>query len=236
MRIGLLTNPNPIFGTQLLEAFTKSKIKIHLTIVDKKLTSAKDIDIHNERTNKKYKVENLFNENYKVKNLHFVENHNSDDTIYLIKRAKLDFLINGFTPRILNEQVIKSTPFGVMNCHPGILPHFRGCMAVEWSIFYNKPVGNTIHWMTKKIDEGPIINKKISNIKNKQNYQDIRTQVHLDGINLLVQTINQCILKKIDLTGVSQKKGSYFKPMSASEFDQVIKKIEKNKFFEEFQR
>ena len=55
MRIGLLTNPNPIFGTQLLEAFTKSKIKIHLTIVDKKLTSAKDIDIHNERTNKKYR-------------------------------------------------------------------------------------------------------------------------------------------------------------------------------------
>ena len=71
MRIGLLTNPNPIFGAQLIRALAKEEIKIDLIIVDKKLTTLKDIKIHDNRTNNKYKVETLFNEKLKVDHIKF---------------------------------------------------------------------------------------------------------------------------------------------------------------------
>jgi methionyl-tRNA formyltransferase len=230
MRIGILTNPNPIFGAQLIRALAKEEIKIDLIIVDKKLTTLKDIKIHDNRTNNKYKVETLFNEKLKVDHIKFVENHNNSETINLIKKKKLDLLINGYTPRILNDKILLSTQLGALNCHPGILPYFRGCMAVEWSIFYDKPVGNTIHWMTKNIDEGPILKTKVSNLEIKMTYEEIRVQVQLDGINLLAQTIKKCILKKLDWKGKNQTNGSYFKPMTEIQFNKVINKIKSKQY------
>lgn len=44
-----------------------------------------------------------------------------------------------------------------MNCHPGLLPKFRECTCVEWAVYLDEEVGNTVHFMNEKIDEGPII-------------------------------------------------------------------------------
>ena len=227
MRIGLLTNPNPIFGTELIKALKKRNILIESIIVDKKLTTTKDIDIHNERTNNKYVVKTIFKQDNTNANIVYVDNHNSKEVVKLIKETNLDLLLNGYTPRILDTNILTSTPLGVLNCHPGILPDFRGCMAVEWSIFYNKPVGNTIHWMTAGIDEGPIIVSRKSDINLEMSYEKIRTKVQLDGINLFAETVKKCILKKISWTGITQKNGTYYKPMNNDAFNDVKNKINK---------
>ena len=58
---------------------------------------------------------------------------------------KIDLLVNAGTPRILKSNLLKAPSIGVINCHPGILPDFRGCTCVEWAIYLDQPIGNTVH-------------------------------------------------------------------------------------------
>lgn len=45
----------------------------------------------------------------------------------------------------------------IINCHSGIIPLIRGLDAFKWAIIKNKPVGNTLHFINKSIDDGDII-------------------------------------------------------------------------------
>lgn len=45
----------------------------------------------------------------------------------------------------------------IINCHSGIIPLVRGLDAFKWAIINNKPVGNTLHFIDKNIDDGDVI-------------------------------------------------------------------------------
>jgi len=45
----------------------------------------------------------------------------------------------------------------VINCHPGIIPNCRGLDSFKWSIFYNRPLGITLHYIDEKVDSGELI-------------------------------------------------------------------------------
>ena len=93
---------------------------------------------------------------------YFVYDHNSLDTLNLIKEFDLDLgIIAG--ARILNEHIIKNLSFGVLNLHPGILPQSRGLDSILWSIRNNNHLGVSAHLINHKIDSGKLVLQK----KNK---------------------------------------------------------------------
>ena len=63
---------------------------------------------------------------------------------------------------IIPPEVIASARIGVLNCHPGILPEFRGCNTVAWAIYTDRPVGMTVHLMEEGIDTGPVLFTRVS--------------------------------------------------------------------------
>ena len=159
----------------------------------------------------------------------YVDNHNSLEAINLINKLKIDFLVNAGTPRILKKPIIKSTS-GVLNCHPGILPAFRGCSCVEWAIYKDQPVGNSIHWMDENIDTGPLITTKETKCFRSDKYQDIRKRVYFDGYLLLINTIIQLtktvnFLSDNELKGNLCTGGNYYKPMENNLLNQVKLKV-----------
>ncbi len=139
----------------------------------------------------------------------------------------------------MNQDIIYATKFGILNCHPGLLPEFKGCCCVEWSIYLDKPVGNSIHWMDKSIDSGPIIKTQVTKCFKSDSYQDIRKRVYLDGFNLLAKIIKE--LKNISskenlahLKGNSIDGGKYYHPMQDSILEEVIKKLTIGKYKYQF--
>lgn len=48
----------------------------------------------------------------------------------------------------------------MINCHSGIIPLTRGLDSFKWAIINNKPVGNTLHFIDKNVDDGNIISVK----------------------------------------------------------------------------
>ena len=45
----------------------------------------------------------------------------------------------------------------IINCHPGIIPLIRGLDAFKWAIINKEPVGNTLHFIDKNVDDGDVI-------------------------------------------------------------------------------
>lgn len=56
---------------------------------------------------------------------------------------------------IISESCIQGKR--IINCHSGIIPMTRGLDSFKWAIIDHKPIGNTLHYIDKNVDEGDII-------------------------------------------------------------------------------
>ena len=83
----------------------------------------------------------------------------------------------------------------IINIHPADLPTYKGCTCPEWTVYNNDVPCITAHLINKKIDSGKIIEKK--KIKKKfKSYQDFRTRLYLECINLGTSIIKNLYKKK----------------------------------------
>ncbi len=204
-------------------------------IFDKKNLTAEEIERYCDRTGERKEKLYFFEDTKYHVQIFDVENHNNDETLKIIRDCNIDFFVNGGTPRILKKELIDKTKFGVLNCHPGILPFFKGCSCVEWALFHDQPVGNSIHWMDKGIDSGPIVKKKITKCHALDNYQDIRKRVYLDGVKLLAELIEKITKSTLDVIEEEYKGeiisgGNYYKPIDEEALNIVKNKLINKKY------
>lgn len=74
-----------------------------------------------------------------------------------LREAGVDVLLNVHSLRLIHPAVLEAPAIGSFNLHPGPLPEYSGLNAPSWAI-YNGETRHavTVHWMTSKIDMGPI--------------------------------------------------------------------------------
>lgn len=82
---------------------------------------------------------------------------NSDQVIGLIQELGIDLVINARTRFIFKKKLLAAPRLGCVNIHHGLLPEQRGLMCDFWSHLEDLPVGFSIHVMTPKLDDGPIL-------------------------------------------------------------------------------
>ena len=60
---------------------------------------------------------------------------------------------------LIRQPVLERAGHGVVNCHMGILPEYRGMDVVEWPILEGRPdhVGLTVHFMDRGVDTGDLL-------------------------------------------------------------------------------
>ncbi len=218
MIIGLLSTPDhPFCG--YMHNIISAKYKIDCILLDGKKYKEKDLKLWQERTINKIPYINVLDIN-NSKIIH-ISNHNDPELISIIKKRKIELLINCGTPRILHKEIVNAPKIGILNCHPGILPFYRGCSCVEWALYNNDLVGNTCHLMNDKIDEGKIILSVSHELKNFKSYQAIRTFLYLNSIDLIIKSI-QILEKK----GIDEFKcelgGKYYNPIDEEKMKQIF--------------
>ena len=232
----LSTKNNPLLPFYINNIISK-KIKNIIIIYDKKKFSKFDQVIWKERTNGYFENELKNNLNIKKKlemvEAYTVKNHNDRDALELYKKLNIVCLLNAGTPRKLSKNLIKNMKLGIINIHPGILPHYRGCTAVEWSIYNNDKVGNSVHFLDEGYDTGPIILKEYYYFTKKDNYQTIRVKVYRRGARLAAKAMKLIKEKKISFRNMQSQKisdGKFWVPISDYKYKQVLKKIKLNKY------
>ena len=84
---------------------------------------------------------------------------NSDPAVDFVK--SLDPTLTVFAGGgLIREPLIKACGEGVLNCHMGPLPRYRGMDVVEWPFLeesYSARTAVTVHFMDQGLDTGPII-------------------------------------------------------------------------------
>lgn len=82
---------------------------------------------------------------------------NSPEALELLKNEKIDLLLNARTRFIFKKHILDQPTIGCINIHHGLLPEQRGLMCDFWAHLEDQDFGFSIHQMTSKIDDGPIL-------------------------------------------------------------------------------
>ena len=228
-KIYLITRKGNFFFDMHLSFLKNIKVKYSGVIIDKKKYTKNQIDNIKNRIN----IEEFQIKNLKKKSLYYI-NHNSKSFLNFFSRKKVDLIINLGTPRIFSRAQIKNLP-PILNCHPGILPYYKGCNSPEWAFLNKDNIGATVHLMNEYIDGGKIIFKKIFRRKKFKNYKDFRTYIHMSCIKFYCKSIKKIISSKnfnkliYNKVAINSKDAQYWNPMSKSTFSMFIKYLKNKK-------
>jgi formyltetrahydrofolate deformylase len=112
-----------------------------------------------------------------------------------VAKENTDFLALARYMLILSPEFLKSYNKDIINIHHGFLPSFKGadpyCQAFQEGV---KVIGATAHFVTFKLDEGPIICQMVENVSHKD---DVAALVR-KGRNLEKHALAKAIQAYID--------------------------------------
>jgi len=231
--VGVLSTVDQPLLPFYLASILSQKITNIVVICDSKTISEKDKKIWEERTGGSFERVNDGNATiYQMEDaripFYFVNNHNDDKTRRLIDSLSVKALLNAGTPRRLKPDIFDSVVHGCLNVHPGLLPFYRGCSAVEWALYNDDKIGNTAHFMSEGYDEGNIILSEWYEFPKDADYQSIRTRVYRDGVVMAGRALRLIIDNKMKSSdGIPQdpKNAEYWNPIPDEKFEIVLQKV-----------
>ena len=94
--------------------------------------------------------------------------------IALLKQAHVDFIVLARYMQILGPTFVQAFPMRIINIHHSFLPAFAGANPYRAAHYRGvKIVGATAHFVTEKLDEGPIIEQDVIRVSHKQGVDDL---------------------------------------------------------------
>lgn len=195
--IVICPNPQSLYTTSVCDLLLKSGIEIQAVFIKKfsfvrfkdefsrdgfrlvkkiwkklilKTKAYQNIDEHdnilNFRASNSISIKNVNELVSKGTKIHYVDDINSNYVEELLKIYNTDLIV--FTGGgLIRENILNHSGIGIINCHMGVLPMYRGMDVVEWPLLkkdFNN-IGVTLHFMAKGVDTGDIL--KISKIQLK---------------------------------------------------------------------
>jgi methionyl-tRNA formyltransferase len=118
--------------------------------------------------------------------------HNHLKSLQALSNMKPDVVL--FTGGgILGKSLLSIPRLGVLNCHTGILPQYRGMDVVEWTAIEEKVssvgFGATLHFMDQGLDTGPILIRKRISPNHGATFNDIRAELEADMVELVIEGV-----------------------------------------------
>lgn len=122
---------------------------------------------------------------------------------YLSEEAEKAYIerIESFNPklivlagfmRILRRPFIEAFQGRVINLHPSLLPSFKGANGIKDAYDYGvKITGCSVHWVTPKLDAGPIVDQKEVRIDDSDTLDHLEKKIHIAEHVLLPDVISR---------------------------------------------
>jgi methionyl-tRNA formyltransferase len=86
---------------------------------------------------------------------------NSEDFLEHLRHLNVELIVSISGTQFYGRKLREQTPAGIINCHGGLLPRYRGLMPSFWTLLNNETEGGiTVHYVDGKLDNGPIILQK----------------------------------------------------------------------------
>ena len=126
---------------------------------------------------------------------------NDPGFVSLVASLRPELNVSMSYDQILRRPILQSAPLGVINCHAGMLPYYRGRNVINWAIINNeRELGLTIHYMDEGIDKGDIILQDPLPIAWDDTYGSVLAKVQQAFPDLLAEAValieNQQVLRR----------------------------------------
>jgi methionyl-tRNA formyltransferase len=137
------------------------------------------------------------------------ENINTDEAFNWVKNFSPELIIS-LQPQIIRKKMLELPVKGIVNFHPGKLPHYRGPVPVFWALYNGeKNIGLSVHFMDAKIDNGNIIHQIELPIGENETYYSLSEKITKNISSLLLKSIicienNDPYLPNIGISGSYQ--------------------------------
>ena len=127
----------------------------------------------------------------------------------LSKQAEQNYIerITAFSPRlivlagfmrIIDRPFIDAFKSRIINLHPSLLPSFPGLNGIRQAFEHGvKVTGCTVHWVTPKLDAGPIIDQKTVRIDEDDTLELLEKKIHITEHQLLPDVVNRLSKGKV---------------------------------------
>jgi len=115
---------------------------------------------------------------------------NEQQVIDALQPIKADLLISASFGVKIPWEIIKHVPYGGINIHPSILPHWRGADPVPWAIMSgDHQIGVTVVTLSQTFDEGKILAQKKIPILPTDFSDLLRTKLFTIGADILTEAL-----------------------------------------------
>ena len=127
-------------------------------------------------------------------------------------------------PKIISSSLINATKFGFLNLHPSFLPNGRGKNPNFWAIVSGEQFGVTIHWVDKKIDNGPVFAQKMIDVYWFDNGKTLYEKSLQELFLLFTETY--ATISKLEFSQVTKNSclvnGSFHNEINMTEASQIV--------------
>lgn len=112
------------------------------------------------------------------------------NALEIINDIKPDVIIVVAYGKILPKEILESAPFGCINVHASILPHYRGAAPIQWAVLNgDKETGVSIMQMDEGLDTGDILYMEKTDIGENETSAELFDRLSVIGANALVKTL-----------------------------------------------
>lgn len=115
------------------------------------------------------------------------------ECVKVLAKEKIDLILLIGYARIVSKVLLDKYPFKIINVHPSLLPAFPNAFNLDIykSVLDSgvKITGDTVYFITEKIDDGPIILQQAVEITDDDDVQSLKAKVQKVEGDLLIQTI-----------------------------------------------
>ena len=125
-------------------------------------------------------------------------NINSDDFLKILSSFNCDLYVSMSFNQIFHSAVRSLPSLGVINCHAGLLPFYRGRNVLNWALINDeKKFGVTVHFVDEGIDTGDIILQRSFPISDNDDYSSLLQRSYVYCAELLFESLCQLISNKV---------------------------------------
>lgn len=122
------------------------------------------------------------------------ENINNDNFVDKLLKYNCDLFISMSFNQIFKVKTIRIPKIGVINCHAGKLPFYRGRNVINWALINDeKDFGVTVHFVDEGIDTGDIILQKVFPISDSDDYKSLLNLAYKECSTLLYEAVQLII-------------------------------------------
>jgi len=172
----------PFSIKRIMNEFRRDGVRLLEKVLNKMILEDEEIAEEQDPLRKKYLTDAKKRTCETCRKLHIpclvTSDHNSKRSIAFLSKLKPDVI--AFTGGgLLRKELLTIPRLGVLNCHGGMLPNYRGMDVVEWPVLEGHPgwTGLTLHFMDQGVDTGPIVEHKVLRFPPGYTFKQFRKAV-----------------------------------------------------------